>query len=52
MKISMDNKYRTRDGRDVRLLCVDGPSEWPVGASLKEQLNQCHGTLMAARVMD
>lgn len=26
MKISMDKKYRTRDGRDVRLLCVDGPS--------------------------
>lgn len=28
--ISMDKKYRTRDGRDVRLLCVDGPEEWPV----------------------
>lgn len=27
MKISMDKKYRTRDGRDVRLLCVDGPKE-------------------------
>lgn len=30
MKISMDKKYRTRDGRDVRLLCVDGPDLWPV----------------------
>lgn len=24
--ISMDKKYRTRGGRDVRLLCVDGPN--------------------------
>lgn len=24
-KISMDKKYRTRDGREVRLLCIDGP---------------------------
>lgn len=30
MKISMDKKYRTRDGRDIRLLCVDGPEEYPV----------------------
>lgn len=28
--ISMDKKYRTRDGRDVRLLCVDGPDLLPV----------------------
>lgn len=28
--ISMGKKYRTRDGRDVRLLCVDGPKLWPV----------------------
>lgn len=28
--ISMDKKYRTRDGREVRLLCVDGPELWPV----------------------
>jgi hypothetical protein len=25
--ISMDKKYRTRDGREVRLLCVDGPDD-------------------------
>lgn len=30
MKISMDKKYRTRDGRDVRLLCVDGSDVRPV----------------------
>lgn len=30
MKISMDKKYRTRDGHDVRLLCVDGPGTFPV----------------------
>lgn len=29
--ISMDKKYKTRDGRNVRLLCTDGPSKkWPV----------------------
>lgn len=28
--ISMDKKYRTRDGRDVRILCVDGPDDAPV----------------------
>ena len=28
--ISMDKKYRTRDGRDVRILCVDGPEDYPV----------------------
>ena len=27
MKITMDGKYQTRDGRKVRLLCVDGPDE-------------------------
>lgn len=28
--ISMDKKYRTRDEREVRLLCVDGPDGYPV----------------------
>jgi len=29
--ISMDKKYTTRDGRPVRILCVDGPNEkYPV----------------------
>lgn len=30
MMISMDKKYRTRDGREVRLLCVDGPEDTPI----------------------
>jgi hypothetical protein len=29
--IEMGKKYQTRDGRAVRILCVDGPdSRWPV----------------------
>ena len=28
--ISMDKKYKTRAGQEVRLLCVDGPGEYPV----------------------
>jgi hypothetical protein len=29
--IEMGKKYQTRDGRSVRILCVDGPdSRWPV----------------------
>jgi len=29
--IEMGKKYQTRDGRAVRILCVDGPSpSWPV----------------------
>jgi len=28
--ISMDKQYKTRDGNDVRLLCVDGPGRKPV----------------------
>lgn len=30
MTISMDKHYTTRDGRPVRLLCVDGPGRYPV----------------------
>lgn len=30
MKIEMGGKYTTRDGRPVRILCVDGPKPWPV----------------------
>lgn len=37
--ISMDKKYRTRDGRDVRLLCVDGPDpKYPVVAVVGEDI--------------
>lgn len=38
--ISMDKKYRTRDGRDVRLLCVDGPKHAPVIGTIGEVLGQ------------
>ena len=31
-KISMDKQYRTRDGRPVRVLCVDAPGAFPVVA--------------------
>lgn len=30
MNIDMDHKYQTRDGRAVRLLCVDGPGCQPI----------------------
>ena len=30
MKISMDKEYTTRDGRPVRVLCVDRNSKQPV----------------------
>lgn len=39
MNISMDKKYRTRDGREVRLLCVDGPEkDWPVVGYIGEKI--------------
>ena len=28
--ISLDKTYKTRDGREVRLLMVDGGGQWPV----------------------
>jgi hypothetical protein len=31
----MERKYKTRDGRDVRLLCTDGPGEYPVIGTVK-----------------
>lgn len=34
-KITMDGKYTTRDGREVRVLCVDAPGDQPVVASIK-----------------
>lgn len=30
MNIDMNHKYQTRDGRAVRILCVDGPGDEPV----------------------
>jgi hypothetical protein len=37
MAIEMSKKYRTRDWRDVRLLCVDGPGKFPVVGLIKGQ---------------
>lgn len=34
-EISLLKKYKTRDGRDVRLLCTDGPGEYPVIGTVK-----------------
>lgn len=34
--ISMDKKYRTRDGREVRIYAVDGNGKWPVHGAIKE----------------
>ena len=31
-KITMDGKYQTRDGRPVRVLCVDADGDYPVVA--------------------
>lgn len=35
-KINMKDKYQTRDGREVRVLCVDGDSRYPVIALIGE----------------
>lgn len=35
MKVTMGNEYRTRDGKSVRLLCVDGPKDRPVVGIVK-----------------
>jgi hypothetical protein len=42
MNIDMNHKYQTRDGRAVRILCVDGPdSRWPVVGFIED----CRATL-------
>ena len=28
--ISMDKKYKTRDGKSVRIICVDAKGDWPI----------------------
>jgi len=38
-KITMDGKYTTRDGRPVRILCVDGPRIEPVVGVVGEGVN-------------
>lgn len=36
--IDMKKRYRTRDGRDVRLLCVDGPAKYSVVGLVENSL--------------
>ena len=38
-KISMDKQYRTRGGRDVRILCVDGPGKDPVVGFVRNDIS-------------
>ena len=35
MTISMDKKYRTRDGREVRIYAVDGGGSFPVHGAIR-----------------
>ena len=35
--ISMDKKYRTRDGREVRIYAVDGGGKQPIHGSVKNE---------------
>lgn len=40
--ISLDKEYRTRDGRKVRLLCVDGPdNSYPVVGIVRGSTSTC-----------
>lgn len=50
--ISMDKTYRTRDGQDVRVLCVDGPGEYPVIALVGDGANNftAEGRFLGARL--
>ena len=34
MKIEMNKKYRTRDGKDVRIYAVDGKGDYPVHGAI------------------
>ena len=33
MTMSMDKKYRTRDGKEVRIYAVDGCGDYPIHGS-------------------
>lgn len=35
--IEMDKKYRTRDGREVRIYAVDGFGQWPVHGAVSNK---------------
>ena len=36
MTISMDKKYRTRDGREVRIYAVDGYRDYPIHGAIMD----------------
>ena len=43
--IDMKKQYRTRDGRDVRILCVDGPNpKYPVLGIIGNERSVCFWT--------
>ena len=52
MIVSMDKKYQTRDGRPVRILCVDGPdARYPVLYVLEDSRvlrTKCDGAFESA----
>lgn len=54
-KIEMNKQYQTRDGRAVRLLCVDGPGDFPVVGIINpegdEHIINCWTWEGAARVI-
>lgn len=37
MTVSMDKKYRTRDGREVRIYAVDGGGDQPVHGAARDE---------------
>lgn len=40
MKISMDKKYRTRDGQEPRIICADAGGEYPVIGLIDDVLHR------------
>jgi len=39
MTIDINKKYRTRDGREVRIYAVNGGGHWPIHGSIKDDLH-------------
>lgn len=39
--ISMDKKYKTRDGKSVRILFVDVTGDWPIVGLVETQEGEC-----------
>jgi len=37
--IDINKKYRTRDGREVRIYAVNGGGHWPIHGSIKDDLH-------------